>query len=523
MRIQNNIMAINSHRQYGINNTNIAKSIEKLSSGYRVNRAGDDAAGLAISEKMRAQIRGLNMASKNSQDAISLVQTAEGALQSTHNILQRMRELAVQAASDTNEQVIDRGALQQEFAALKAEIDDTAAKTRFNDQNLIDGTFQSVKNTATMTGALVGSVSLANKAQAGVYNFEIIQSTTGDVVGELPQNGSVSSTSVGTGIVAAAAGNAVDVSAISQYTDSFNGTWRIGYNTDTGLLEAKNTVNGKVLTASIDTSNDLVANDTIDILFGGATGLKVTLTVNGTFNLDSGSQADIDLFGAGVAGTLFDVSGGITPVIGETKFYATLDGANSVEVRAGDKGATFNNGITFNFSNALTFADLTRVVAPATDSLDHADDSAFTLATYVSTVTVIGQKQSGLIIQTGANEHDELQITIDEMSCRALNILNSSVSTRSNASRAITEVNDALNEVSTQRAALGALQNRLEFKISNLDTSAENLQAAESRIRDLDMAKEMTTFTKNNILAQAATAMLAQANALPQGVLQLLK
>ena len=276
MRIQNNIGAINTHRQYGINNSNIQKSLEKLSSGYRINRAGDDAAGLAISEKMRAQIRGLNMASKNSQDAISLVQTAEGALQESHNILQRMRELAVQAASDTNETTIDRGALQLEFEQLIAEIDDTADKTAFNDMKVIDGS------------------------------------------------------------------------------------------------------------------------------------------------------------------------------------YAT-------------------------------------------------DASAF-------------------VVQSGANSNDELKITIKAMSSGALSIASNQVaiSNRASASSAISIVNAALNEVSTMRAKLGALQNRLTHKIANLDTSAENLQAAESRIRDIDMAKEMTNFTKNNILSQASTAMLAQANSLPQGVLQLL-
>ncbi len=159
MRIQNNIMAVNTHRSYTANNEAISKNAEKLSSGYRINRAGDDAAGLAISEKMRAQIRGLNMATKNSQDAISLVQTAEGALQETHNILQRMRELSVQSASDTNEKVIDRGALQQEFAQLQEEINDIASKTVFNDQKLIDGTFASKVKSMTSTD---GSVTIGS-------------------------------------------------------------------------------------------------------------------------------------------------------------------------------------------------------------------------------------------------------------------------------------------------------------------------------------------------------------------------
>ncbi len=156
MRINNNIMAMNTHRQYAVNNSNVAKSTEKLSSGFRINRAGDDAAGLAISEKMRAQIRGLTMASKNSQDAISLVQTAEGALQETHSILQRMRELATQSASDTNDDGVDRAALHAEFAQLKSEIDDIANKTTFNGKELLKGTFGATTSVDAASDIAVG-------------------------------------------------------------------------------------------------------------------------------------------------------------------------------------------------------------------------------------------------------------------------------------------------------------------------------------------------------------------------------
>ncbi len=159
MRINNNIAAMNTHRQYGVNNAQIGRSTEKLSSGFRINRAGDDAAGLAISEKMRAQIRGLQMASKNSQDAISLLQTAEGALQETHNMLQRMRELAVQSSSDSNETCIDRNALQLEFAQLVSEIDDTANKTKFNDMGVIDGSLS--KKDAAKVAAAVRNAAIA--------------------------------------------------------------------------------------------------------------------------------------------------------------------------------------------------------------------------------------------------------------------------------------------------------------------------------------------------------------------------
>jgi flagellin len=270
MRINNNITAINSHRQYGINNNNIGKNVEKLSSGFRVNRAGDDAAGLAISEKMRSQIRGLNMASKNSQDAVSLVQTAEGGMQTIQDILQRMRELAVQSASDTNRDSPDREALDAEFQQLKNEINQIADTTEFNEQKLLDGT-------------------------------------------------------------------------------------------------------------------------------------------------------------------------------------ASL-----------------------------------------------------------------------LTIQAGANELQTLTIGIASMSAKGIGIEDQNILKQESSSDAIKVLSTAINCVSMARADLGALQNRLEFKIQNLNNQAENISAAESRIRDADMAKMMTEFTKNNILFQASTAMLAQANSLPQSVLQLL-
>jgi len=374
MRINNNLMALNTFRQYTVNNGNAAAATEKLSSGVRINRAGDDAAGLAISEKMRAQIRGLNMASKNSQDAISLVQTAEGALTETHSILQRMRELAVQSASDTNEETVDRVALNAEFAQLKDEINDIADKTKFNNKELLKGTFgvtTEVSGTSTMRVGQLGISSIS---------FE---------------------------------GFAANASA---YTISF---------TQTGAT-------GTAYTAEFD-------GDTVQVDYPTGTTTKIEL------DFGAGRKVSIGINGHGT-------------------------------------DAFKGQSIVFNVTG----------------------DSA--------------------IIQTGANEHDNLKIEIGNMKADALGVTDSiEIDTQAKASSAITTVDNAINTVSTQRAKLGALQNRLQHKINNLDTSAENLSAAESRIRDLDMAKEMTNYTKNNILVQAATAMLAQANAAPQGVLQLLQ
>jgi flagellin len=371
MRINNNLMALNTQRYLSINNANTSKSIEKLSSGYRINRAGDDAAGMAISEKMKAQIRGLEMAAKNSQDAISLIQTAEGALTETHAILQRMNELAVQSASDTNQDNVDREALQQEFAELKKEINDIASKTTFNGRALLDGTF--------------GGISVKN-----------------DNIGIVTVN------------------NDQGVLAVGDYTVA------VTLGTDTATISISDSSGTEL--ASVD------------------------------YNWDT-TPADGDI-------TVIDFSG---------------DGLN-VSIDLGTK----------------TIKELTAGTA---------------------TITV----NATPTFQTGSLAGDELALTIGDMSTKGLAIADADISTREGATAAITSVNNAINLVSTERAKLGAYQNRLEHKINSLNISAENLQAAESRIRDVDMAKEMMIFTKNNILTQAATAMLAQANQTPQTVLQLLR
>ncbi len=398
MRINNNLAAINTHRQYGINNAAIAKSTEKLSSGYRINRAGDDAAGLAISEKMRAQIRGLNMASKNSQDGISLIQTAEGALQESHNILQRMRELSVQAASDTNDDGVDRAALDAEFQQLKEEIDNTAEKTTFNGFGVIDGEFN---RSMTVAADVLD-------AQDGVED--------GTTVFELG-------------------------SAAGLVADGYGATVQISIDADGKAELLQDTPDGAGQTIAVGYIDDkeYAAGDRVNIQFSDGSVLR------------------------------FEIDSAIT-----TPYKS-----------AGELATAIDLGTAIDFGNAVT--------------------------------------GDGMTIQTGANQGDELTITIQEMDAETLGIANASIDTQANASEAITWVNDAVDQVSTQRAQLGALQNRLNHKIANLDSSAENLQAAESRIRDVDMAKEMATFTKNNILSQASTAMLAQANSLPQGVLSLLQ
>jgi len=412
MRINNNIMALNANRQFAINNSNVASSTEKLSSGYRINRAGDDAAGLAISEKMRSQIRGLEMASKNSQDAISLVQTAEGALQEVHSMLQRMSELATQSATGTNEDV-DREAISAEFEALKQEINDISEQTNFNNMKLLNGSFGAATVTVDAGSGLNTGLSIAGTD--GVY-----------------------SVFANTGMSATKAGD---------------------YTIATGTYAA------------------------------------------GTFT-------------PGAAGTFLQIS---------FEDDATGNVTNTIIDTATAIGGTVADGTSFTLNlSAAGLGTYSIAAADGTGSAAKADFVASLDALTISTTAGAGTS-SEMKVQVGAAEGDQLSIAIGKMDAASLSLTNADISLQGSAGNAITLTRAAINTVSSQRANLGALQNRLQHKINNLDTSAENLQAAESRIRDLDMAKEMTTFTKNNILVQASTSMLAQANAAPQAVLKLLQ
>ncbi len=418
MRIQNNIMALNTHRFYTNNNNAVSKSAEKLSSGYKINRAGDDAAGLAISEKMRREIRGLSMASKNAQDGVSMVQTAEGALQEVHSMLQRMSEIAVQAASDSNDDAVDRPSLDAEFQQLINEIDQIAETTTFNDMNLLDGSF-------TGKQIQVGS-------NAGVTLDISIDSMDSAGLGLTPAAGTPGTP-----------GTAPTVNG-TEATAQFSGG-------------GNNTTPGKY-TIDMSGFSIIAPND-------GSTGAKAEFSFNGTkYTINVTANMDAEAITKAVADEI-NATGATVEIAGANYGLAIQNKTELVLTEQADGG-------TGNFSSA------------ANQNLKMSGGSGV----------------AGEIPAKGAD-----------------------VTTRATASTAITTVKAAIRTVSDQRAALGAVQNRLEHKISNLDNTVENVSAAESRIRDVDIAKEMTNFTKNNILSQAATAMLAQANAAPQGVLSLLQ
>ena len=375
MVVQHNLTAMNANRQLGITTGAQAKSSEKLSSGYRINRAGDDAAGLKISEKMRSQIRGLDKASSNAQDGVSLIQTAEGALNEAHSILQRMNELAVQGANDTN-QSIDRDAINEELSALTTELDRISETTQFNKQNLLDGTFSD------------------KKLQVGANAGQKIEITIGSMNAK-----------------------AIGLSKTIMPKQS-------GYFKAKGVsLESSKFVTSAAVKASAKAVGSKLASK----------------AANGVAN-----------------GTVLTIGGREYKVSDKTESANGVYKADDLKKKVG-----------------CVFAQTAKI----------------TLKNSVPSDSFMGAR----------------------------------VDTYEIANATITKVQDAINNVSSQRSALGALQNRLEHTIANLDNVSENTSSAESRIRDTDMASEMVNYSKNNILAQAGQSMLAQANQSTQGVLSLLQ
>ncbi|QNK87248.1 flagellin [Sporosarcina sp. resist] len=435
MIINHNIAALNTHRQLGSNNVAASKNLEKLSSGLKINRAGDDAAGLAISEKMRGQIRGLDMASKNSQDSISLIQTAEGALNETHSILQRMRELAVQSANDTNTGG-DRGEIQKEMDQLGKEIDRISQTTQFNTKNLLDG-------------------------------------------------------SMGKGVDAAVA-NVNTNKAIGGAVTVISGT------ADTGSVGSGNFVPG---TPDTTTTADLAAGTNLADLTdanGNKLGIKAGDTISITY-VQGGETKTANVSGGQTLGDLVTAIGG-----------SGTYGAGSLDLKSAAAGfEDAVNGLTITVTDSKG-----DVRTSATNAL-----SSFSETTVAENARADGQAT----FHIGANTNQSIQLSIENMGASALGVQDLKVGNQGQANVAMKVLDDALAKVSSERSKLGATQNRLEHTINNLNTSSENLTAAESRIRDVDMAKEMMSFTKNNILTQAAQAMLAQSNQMPQGVLQLLR
>lgn len=520
MRINTNITAMNTYTQYTKNTNKISGSVAKLSSGYSINSAADNAAGLAISEKMRAQIRGLEKASTNSQDAISLVQTAEGALNSSTEILQRMREIAVQSASDTNENAVDRTALQDEFSQLQAELNDIAKNTTFNKKNLLDGSLAATKNSLKdVELANSGMAISTGNVSAGSYTFSV-----GAKIETAEVAAAAGDATVSLGTTASATFKEAEATASTTETALYNGNYSLStkVNDDGTLTVTATGDNKQIFTANVSASDlaDLEnADDVLTLTFESADtvgdGFSVALTMNAAASTTSNGLAAL---ASAIDDTTVSIDGGVDEQAATYGVYASLTGGGSIKLNAGDTSVTFSNGVTVSFDK-LTATDVKPVEDDLSDGiLGKLGDGTDTQTTF----KVTSAANAGLTFQVGANEGDEMVINVGKMDAQTLGVNSSKVTTQEAASSAIGVVDSAINQVSSQRAYLGAIQNRLDYKISNLDTASENLTSAESLIRDVDMAKEMTNFTSANILQQAATAMLAQANSLPQNVLSLI-
>ncbi|WP_141335959.1 flagellin [Paenibacillus sp. tmac-D7] len=469
MRINHNIASLNTYRQLSTNSANTNKSIEKLSSGLRINRAGDDAAGLAISEKMRGQIRGLDMASKNSQDGISLIQTAEGALNETHSILQRMRELSVQASNDTNT-TDDRAELQKEIDQLTSEIDRIGNTTEFNTKKLLNGgagitTTFSAETVAGVTQNWIDVVGGTADTKADNTDIVITAATK-----------ATAATTAATTVAATTA--AAHTLTINGYTVSFTGSTTVD-TAGAAAAAAVNAVSDELggITATYDAATDAFSLTSKDV--GSAAQI--------TWSASAGALT-------AAAITNSQAQGADATITSATLGTYTATG-NTIKVTSG------------NYEGLELKINSTTASATGTDN-----DATFKIT-----------QNGSLGFQIGANQGQDMSISIADMRAEALGVNNINVTTATSAKNAITTVDDAIKKVSGERSKLGAYQNRLEHTINNLNTSSENLTAAESRVRDVDMAKEMMEQTKNSILAQAAQAMLAQANQQPQGVLQLLR
>ena len=551
-----------------MNQTNASKSMEKLSSGFRINRAGDDAAGLAISEKMRGQIRGLKQAARNAQDGISLIQTAEGALNEIHSILQRMRELANQAANDTNTDV-DRSEIQKEINELTSEINRIGNTTEFNTMRLLDG---SKSNQAVVEGSTVQKTVVESATYEALFALGVDNT---NVNGEVPTFM-----------------NGTEANQIGIATGEF--AWDAIDPRETNELTITKTANGlKVEIAAQDADgNTLAVTDEFAQLVDGsyvydAHGISFSISEADFAAMNDGDAVAINLSVASGADTTSDSTASVAGSVatkstwthGDTNGAPSdakidgglkidgskiMEGAARVEIAGADLDTDGDATITVRIldaegaelsSDEYVFADAADTQNWTYDNhgvsftLTHSNAVTFEFNQVLDTSeqTVSETEDNSLALQIGANEAQALNLSMSDMRSVALGISSTTagngfastmgvtdgtdsalaeyaldVSTHDSASQALTTLDAAVERVSAERSMLGATQNRLEHTISNLGTSAENLQAAESRIRDLDMAEEIMAFTKNNILQQAATAMLAQANMAPQSVLQLL-
>ncbi len=490
MAINTNVLALNSHRALkNVGNTQ-AKSQARLSTGQKINSAADDAAGLAISEKMRSQIRGLDMASKNSQDAISLIQTAEGGMQEIDNMLQRVRELTVNAANDTNEHNTlgtgDRQKMQDEVNNLVQEMDSMSDRVEFNKKKLINGDSEMTPINKTITSALNSAKAAANISQEKVNT---------------------------------------DSKALHEADTSLN----MSKDAFMKLANDSNDNGLKGLYDKISSITDTAGNNGVD---AALTAFKTAMD-----NYFTSVAGAADTTAIGTASTALAGMTGVVKDLTDALAAAAANGDNISTTQA-DAMSTALNNLVSNGGVLSTAADsVSTALANQKTANTNLVASNAQLATDLKALSVAqgnynnAPKTGGLHFQVGANANQSIQMSIGSLKTDVLGIgdgkgktnIDFLKATGADITNTLTKLDTALSYVTTERSKLGAVQNRLEYTQKSLDISSENLSAAESRIRDTDMAKEMMNLTKANVLQNAAVSMLSQANQAPQTVLQLLR
>ncbi|WP_455716438.1 flagellin N-terminal helical domain-containing protein [Anaerosporobacter sp.] len=468
MRINHNISAIKANMHLNTTNSKMDKSLERLSSGLKINRAADDAAGMAISQKMRTQIAGLEKASNNASDGISVIQTAEGALSEVGSMLQRMRELAVQASNGTNTNS-DREAIQKEIDQLNEEIRRISDTTEFNTKKLLNGDIDRKSYSSDSTANLV---SLSDSVGVGSYLITIDQVPT-QTEYEVPDG----------------------------VTGGVSGTFCL---------------NGEEI--------EILDTDTVDDIYEKIRNLGDSMNIK--VSMDDTTKAMT--FTSEQYGSNYKIE-----INSSSDELATSLGFDSTSVKATlgeDAKISYATGVGNKYQNVDSQFNSTATTSSDGKDVTITDHSGFSMKIEISENAVVGEEikidvlSSGpMILQIGANEGQTMEVRIPQVTPKTLGIDTVNMTTQEGAEKAITKIDDAITEVSSIRAKLGAYQNRLEHSIANLDTTGQNMTEALSRIEDTDMAEEMAQYTQMQVLSQAGTSMLAQANQRPQTILSLLQ
>ena len=540
MRIQHNIMAMNAYRNYNNNTSALSKNLEKLSSGYKINRAGDDAAGLAISEKMRAQITGLKAAQKNVKDGISLVKTGEGAMQEIQDMLNRMDYLATQSANGTYDNEVDRANLQKEVGALKEEINRIADSANFNGIKLLDGSLSSTGGSAGAGAPTVGGLETTT-TDATKFTVDSAPPTA-FATGTLNDGDQLSLTVNYTDASGAAKSEKLTLTYVE---DGAKGKLVTAGGTEVVIAGTAKQPNAKELgsafAAAIKENGAL--SDTFKVSADANTG-KITFTakeggaatsvgsITENWKASAVNQADkAQTLGAPTKGVdayeSFDFAGddysvGDVFTVNGQKFAFVNSEADAAKLGSNVNCVTVATADTVA---ATDITEMVKVLKGKTGAMGIEVDGTTNTQINFKSSTIAGAAGSGgLTLQIGdtPDDYNQMKVVIGDMHTKALGIDGLDISNQTSAKEAIDVIKNAINQVSSVRGDLGAVQNRLEHTSNNLSVMAENIQDAESTIRDTDVAEEMMSYVKNNILVQSAQAMLAQANQVPQGVLQLL-